>query len=191
MTAGAAVEGRAGALERGPTAEQEFVAEVVQGGQAEIGLSKLASERARNRDVRDFAERLVRDHTQAHDVLMTVAAQMKWVVPRGPSKKHKADEQRLGRLSGDRFDRAYLQQMVKDHQRDLRMLEEALRRMDGVVRDWIERTLPSVQQHLDGARSLAARLEPASPRANRTQVRRNSSLQLELVTVYATPTAGR
>jgi predicted outer membrane protein len=49
--------------------EQAFVKNPAMGGLAEVELSQLANERASDMKVKDFARRMITDHTQANDEL--------------------------------------------------------------------------------------------------------------------------
>jgi putative membrane protein len=141
------------------TSAQGFLTEAGQGGHAEVSLGNLAAERASSADVKQFAQRMVTDHGKANQELSWLAQQKGWTVPSGPAPKHKAEEQRLGRLTGVAFDKAYMQHMVKDHEKDVRMFEEAARRLDvAELKAWIEKTLPTLRQHLESARSIATSL---------------------------------
>lgn len=143
-------------------AEQAFVTQAAQGGQAEVQLGKLASEHGTHPDVKQFGDRLVRDHGQANQELAALAAQKGWTAPDKPAKKHQADEQRLSRLTGDAFDRAYMQHMVKDHEMDVRAFEQAARQVDDAeLKAWIEKALPTLREHLDRARAIAASVSEA------------------------------
>src|SRR5690606_41989444 len=64
-------------------------------------------------------------------------------------------QQRLEGLSGAEFDRAYLEAMVKHHQRDIQQFERAAQEADGAqIRAFAEKTLPLLHTHLERSQQL-------------------------------------
>jgi putative membrane protein len=63
-------------------------------------------------------------------------------------------QQKLERVSGPAFDRAYLEEMVKHHQNDIQEFERAAQSSNPQVRAFAERTLPTLRQHLERAQQL-------------------------------------
>jgi putative membrane protein len=63
-------------------------------------------------------------------------------------------QQRLEGMRGPEFDRAYLDQMITHHQKDIQEFERAAQSGSGQVRAYAERTLPTLRQHLEQARQL-------------------------------------
>jgi putative membrane protein len=138
---------------------RSFVEQAAQGGHAEVSLGKLATERASHADVKRFAQMMVQDHGKANEELAVLGRQKGWTVPMQPMPRHKAEEQRLGRLSGAAFDKAYMDAMVKDHEKDVRLFEQASRQLDDPeLKRWAEQKLPTLRAHLDEARGIAARV---------------------------------
>jgi putative membrane protein len=98
--------------------EKEFVKKALQGGMAEVQLGQLALQKSSNDDVKKFAQRMVDDHTKLGEQMQPVAQQMNVKIPDSPSKKDKATMAKLQALNGDAFDKAYIKDMVKDHEKD-------------------------------------------------------------------------
>jgi putative membrane protein len=63
------------------SSEREFVTQVVQDSMAEVQLGQLASQRALRDEVKQFGQRMVRDHTQVHNELKQLAAQKGITLP--------------------------------------------------------------------------------------------------------------
>jgi putative membrane protein len=76
-------------------------------------------------------------------------------VPTEPSKKHKADYDQMAELSRSSFDREFVKHMVADHKKDIGDYQKEAKRSDGQVSDYAKATLPSLQEHLETAQSLA------------------------------------
>lgn len=99
-------------------ADRDFVKEALQGGMAEVQLGQLALQKSNNDQVKQFAQKMIDDHTKLGEQMKPVAQQLGVKEPTGPSKKQKETIAKLQNLNGDAFDKAYVQAMVKDHQHD-------------------------------------------------------------------------
>ena len=100
--------------------DQAFIKKAAVGGLAEVQLGQLAVERAASPDVKQFGQRMVDDHGKANRELMAVVEPKGLAVPTAPDRKHRQVADRLAKLQGPAFDRAYIQDMVKDHEQDVR-----------------------------------------------------------------------
>ena len=107
-------------------ADTKFVLEAAAGGMAEVSLGKLAAEKATNPDVKQFGQRMADDHSKANEELKAFASQKGVTLPAEVNPAAKAVEARLAKLSGAAFDKAYMQDMVKDHDKDVAAFKHAL-----------------------------------------------------------------
>src|ERR1700761_1381092 len=98
--------------------DKAFVRDALQGGMAEVELGKIALQKSNNPDVKQFAQKMVDDHTKIGDVMKQIAQKMDVKVPDSPSGKDKSNIAKMQALSGDDFDKAYIKDMVKDHEKD-------------------------------------------------------------------------
>jgi putative membrane protein len=119
----------AGAGNSAPTpqqfSDQAFVKKALEGGETEVQLGQLAQEKSQSTDVKQFAQKMVHDHTELADKMMKpIAKQIGVSEPKGPSKKDKQLIAKLQGLSGNDFDQAYIQAMVKDHKQDLKEFKD-------------------------------------------------------------------
>src|SRR5262249_32671391 len=102
------------------TNDKKFAANAAIGGMAEVQLGQMAAEKASDADVKAFGQRMVGDHTKVNDDLKTIASKQGIDLPTSLDSKHKAMVDRLSKLSGSEFDRAYVREMVKDHDADVK-----------------------------------------------------------------------
>src|SRR5436190_874578 len=100
-------------------ADQAFAKEAAAGGLAEVALGTLAKDKASNADVKAFGDRMVTDHSKANDELKQWASSKNVTLPSDLDAKAKATQDRLSKLSGDAFDKAYMKDMVADHKTDV------------------------------------------------------------------------
>jgi putative membrane protein len=144
-----------------PTAQnfgdQAFVTKALEGGMAEVELGKLAADKSQSQDVKQFAQKMVNDHSQMGDKwFKPVAQQIGVSEPKGPSKKDKKLIEKLQGLSGQEFDTQYIQAMVKDHQQDLKEFQnEAQAAQDPNVKQIAEQGTKVISQHLQMIEQIA------------------------------------
>lgn len=145
--------------------DEAFVRLAAHGGLAEIKLGKLAMDQGSNEEVKAFGTRMVAEHTRAGDELKEAAKEERIALPTDLSAKDQATYDRLSKLSGTDFDQAYAQDMVKDHQQDLRDFQrEANHGNNDVIRGFASETVPVIQQHLDRAKEMQKAVSPANSR---------------------------
>jgi putative membrane protein len=143
--------------------DRKFVMEAAQGGMAEVEMGQLATEKASNPDVKKFGQRMVDDHTKANDQLKQVASQEGIQLPTSISAKDKMTKERLSKLSGADFDKAYMADMVKDHTKDVADFQkESTSGKDPAVKDFATQTLPTLQSHLQAAQQVKPMASPKS-----------------------------
>lgn len=136
--------------------DAEFMRMATQANMAEVQLGKIAVQRAENPEVKQFAQRMVDDHTKANDELAQLAAKRDVKMPDDMSPKHKPVMSRLSNLSGADFDRAYMREMVTEHDHDVaRFQRQATATKDADLKAWIEKTLPVLRRHEQMAQNTA------------------------------------
>ncbi len=140
-------------------ADTAFAKEAAIGGMAEVELGNLAKEKASSNDVKQFGDRMVTDHSKANDELKQWAQQKNVTLPTTLDAKHKATRDRLAKLSGDAFDKAYMHDMVTDHQKDVAAFKrESTSGKDADLKAWAAKTLPTLQEHLKLAQDTATKV---------------------------------
>jgi len=137
------------------SADQSFLTKAAGGGRGEVELGKLAQSRASNPQVKQFGQRMVEDHTKANDQLKAALRREGIAAPTAMDPEARESYDRLSKLSGAEFDRAYVEDMVKDHRKDVALFQdEAQHGKDPAVKHFAEQTLPTLQQHLQMAEQL-------------------------------------
>jgi putative membrane protein len=145
-----------GAAASSAVSDATFMTKAGGDGVAEVELGRLATDHASSGDVKSFAQMLVDDHSKANSELMGIASQKGVTLPSEPPPPAKATKDRLSKLSGAAFDRAYAQEMVKDHEKAVALFsKEASSGGDPDAKAFAAKTLPTLQQHLARARELA------------------------------------
>lgn len=136
-------------------ADRSFIEQAASGGMAEIQTAQLAQQRSNSPQVKQFANRIIVDHTQADSELQQIAQDQNVTLPEQPSAKDAAVYRRLIGLNGTAFDQAYAQAEVADHQQDIALFRKAAQSgQDPAVKSFAQKTLPILVQHLQLAQSL-------------------------------------
>ena len=136
--------------------DRKFVREAAQGGMAEVELGKLATEKASSDEVKKFGQRMVDDHTKAGEQLKQIADSKNIPVPAKLSPKDQMTKNRLSKLNGEQFDKAYMNDMVKDHTEDVADFKrESSSGIDDDVKKFAASTLPTLEDHLRQAKEIA------------------------------------
>lgn len=136
-------------------ADREFIKKAAEGGAVEVELGNLATQRASRPVVKEFGAKMVKDHGAANAELATLARAKGVDMPTTLDPAHQAVRDRLMALQGTDFDRAYMQEMVKDHTQDVAEFEKASQTAaDQDVRSWAAAKLPMLREHLAIARDV-------------------------------------
>lgn len=141
------------------SSDTAFAINAAQDGNAEVKVGKLAAGKASAQDVKAFGQQMVDDHTKANDQLASVAREEHMTLPSGLTAKDEAMYNRLEKLSGVAFDKAYVADMVKDHQADVKEFEKEQRTgKDPAIKSFAAQTLPVLQEHLEKIKSIHSKL---------------------------------
>jgi len=135
--------------------DQQFLQHAARDGLAEVQLGQMAAERASNPDVQRFGQRMVTDHSQANQELMTLAQSKNIAIPKDIDKQHQKTAGTLTKKQGTSFDREYTRDMVTDHEKAVRLFTtEANEGSDPDIKAFASKTLPTLQEHLQMARQM-------------------------------------
>jgi putative membrane protein len=138
--------------------DDKFVQLATQAGQKEVNLGNIALERAENPQVKKFAQRMVDDHTKANKELLDILNR-KNVTAAAPADKQKQHEkivEKIAEMRGAQFDRAYVRHLLQDHRKAVALFTaEAKNGQDPALKEFAEKTLPTLKEHLQMAQELA------------------------------------
>jgi putative membrane protein len=132
-----------------------FVANASAGGMTEIEASKLADTHAKSDDVKSFATKMVTDHTKAGDELTSTAQKDGFTPATGPTPAQQAKLNKLGKLNGTAFDKAYKSMMLSDHAQTVALFKkEKSSGHNDDLKSFASDTLPTIEDHLAMAKKL-------------------------------------
>lgn len=140
------------------SADRAFIQTAAKGGMAEVALGELAGTHAKTDEVK-FGKRMVADHGKANQGLTQLARDKAIEPPKEMDRTQKSVHDRLAKLTGEAFDRAYVEEMVKDHRHDVKEFERASgRAKDQDLKAWIDKTLPTLRDHLREIENISAKV---------------------------------
>jgi putative membrane protein len=122
----------------------------------EVAAGRIAEQRANDEQVRSFAHRMVEDHTRAGAELGRIASAQGISLPDKLDKSAEQDVDRISKLHGAEFDKAYMKHNVSAHKTAVKDFEkEAKSGHDPQLRKFAADTTPLLKEHLQLAQSAA------------------------------------
>jgi putative membrane protein len=132
---------------------------IAQANMAEVETGKVALDKASSGEVKKFAQHMVDDHGKMLQEAQQMAQSKGMKVPEKPDAKHAAALKMLQGLSGEQFDRRYMNQMVKDHEDTLNLLKKtSSSAKDPDLKAAAQKAAPDVEQHLKMAKDIQSSL---------------------------------
>ena len=134
---------------------QTFLSDAIKGDNSEMKLGALAVRQGGSDAVKHFGTVLERDHGRAKQQAAAVAKAHHVAVPTAMMPEAQAEYAKLKGMHGAAFDREFARYMVHDHEKDIADFRKEAQGSDPAdVRALARKTLPTLQKHLDTARSL-------------------------------------
>jgi putative membrane protein len=137
--------------------DKAFLKKAAEGNMTEVELGKLAEEKGSNPAVKEFGKHMVEDHTKANEELTATASKVNAEVPTDLPRSGKKNRDKLAKLSGPDFHKAYAKLMVNDHKEDVQSFtDEARLGRQPDVKNFAAKTLPTLQEHEKMAEDMQA-----------------------------------
>jgi len=127
--------------------DQQFAMKAAVAGMAEVKLSEIALQRGTDA-IRPIAERMRADHAAANQRLMMLAPTKMISLPVDVPAEQQQVIDRLSKLSGQDFDRAYLETLMTSHDTSLQLFVDELKQgADLDLLAFAASTTPVIIQH--------------------------------------------
>ena len=140
-------------------AEQDFMLKAAQANLAEIDIARLVMQKSQNSDVKDYANMIQKDHTNALEDLTDLMRDKRMSPPNTLSPETKMDIEKMTALSGPELDREFANGMVADHQKAIEMFrDQGNIAQTPEVKKYAENLLPELEMHLEKAQKLQSKL---------------------------------
>ncbi len=136
--------------------DASFLKQAAENGAAEVEASRLAESKAKSPEVKSYAEAMVSDHEKVAAELQQLAQSKNVKLPTEPSLTQKAKLKMIDAGDDAKFDARYTESFgVKAHEDTIKLFSDAARdSKDADVKAFAQKTLPSLQHHLEMARAL-------------------------------------
>lgn len=151
-----------------------FMKTAIEGNYSEIDVGKLAQDKSSNPQIKQFGAMLVKDHSEANKKAMPVAKQLNVDPPKSSSLMEKGTYLKLKVLSGETFDRSFINGMVDDHEKDVKLYQDQANG-SGPAAAFAKQILPKLQQHLAEAQKIQAELKQSAATTGRGDARSNGN----------------
>lgn len=136
-----------------------FIKKGIEGGLVEVKLASLAKMRSSNPRVINFANMMIADHTKIGKELKEIESD-KLIYERDSISIEKQEMiNELTSKTGPEFDKAYIGMMVSDHMEDIELFKSVSNNTSATIQKMAEKTLPTLQMHLDSAKAINAGLK--------------------------------
>ena len=152
------------AADAGPT-DPQIAAIVVAANQADIDAGNLAKTQSTNASVKEFAQRMVTDHTGVNKAAVDLVTKLKVTPESNPTSQSLAkggedNVAALKKLSGAAFDKAYVDHEVAYHEAVISAIDKTLipSAQNAELKALLVKVRPAFVAHLDHAKKLQGEL---------------------------------
>lgn len=139
---------------------QEFIDQASAAGMAEIQTANLALEKAQSVEVKNFAKKIISDHTNLNEELKRLAKKKALPLADEASMMDRVKEKALETREGESFDEGYANNQVSAHEEAVELFRNAAANIQDKDLNMFAKTkVPILEQHLKMARDLAKKYE--------------------------------
>jgi putative membrane protein len=136
-------------------ADEGFVHRAAQGGMMKAQLGEVGAEKASARSIKEIGASIVKEHNKANQELQALATKRGVVLEKDLSPKHRETVDRVAKLTGEEFDKAFVSEMISSHKKGVSAFEKAgASAKDADLKAFIEKTLPVLKLHLQKLETL-------------------------------------
>jgi putative membrane protein len=129
--------------------DRSFVEQASQDGMAEVAMGQLAQQKGSRRRHQAVRHAHGERPRQGGDELKKLAASKGMTPPGSVDKSHQQDLDKMSKLSGTDFDKAYAKAMLSGHKKAVALFEkESKSGKDTDLKAFAGKTLPTLQEHL-------------------------------------------
>ena len=116
------------------SADETFMMSAAQAGMVEVKLGEIAAKKATKPDIKEFGAMMVTDHSKANTELKAIAAKNGVTLPSKLDAAHQEEVDKISKLSGEQFDKTYVSEMVKGHEKVAAEFEKASKTARRLIR---------------------------------------------------------
>ena len=163
-SSGASTMGSTSSAARFNKADEKLVVQLAQANIAEINTAKLAEEKSKNDQVKTLAKKMMDDHSKALDELKQLAQTKGMTLPTEPDRQQKLMENRLTALSGEKFDKQYVEQIAERARKGEHklLLQVGAKAQDMELKNYATKTLAVIESQQQLVKDTSRSIESGS-----------------------------
>lgn len=136
-----------------------FLRKAAVGGIMEVEAAKISQKSASSQQVKDFAAKMLEDHTRANNELKAFSVKKKVITPDALPAEDQIHLDEMKKLKGAEFDKHYMEMMVTDHEKTVALFKEGVANKDLGLKEWATKTLAVIEKHDEMAKTINSTLK--------------------------------
>ncbi|SDC13806.1 DUF4142 domain-containing protein [Pedobacter soli] len=136
-----------------------FLRKAAIGGIMEVEAAKIAETNAKSQQVKDFAAKMLTDHTKANASLKALAIDKKVITPDGLPAEDEMHLAEMKKMTGDAFDKHYMNMMVTDHDKTVALFKQGMENTDAALKTWATENLAIIESHTEMAKKIVSKMK--------------------------------
>jgi len=136
-----------------------FLRKAAIGGIMEVEAAKIAQKNAKSAEVKDFAAKMLTDHTKANTELKALAVNKKVITPDALPAEDQIHLDEMKKMTGTAFDKHYMVMMVTDHEKTVALFKLGMQNRDQAIKSWAGNTLSVIESHDEMAKKIVANMK--------------------------------
>jgi putative membrane protein len=136
-----------------------FLRKAAVGGIMEVEAAKIAQKNAKSAEVKDFAAKMLTDHTKANTELKALAVSKKVITPDALPADEQIHLDEMKKMTGAAFDKHYMDMMVTDHEKTVALFKLGMQNRDQAIKGWASNTLTVIESHDAMAKKIVANMK--------------------------------
>jgi len=163
-SSGASNMGSSSSTARFSKSDEKLVVQLAQANISEINIAKLAEEKSKNDQVKTLAKKMMDDHSKALDELKQLAQMKGMTLPTETDRQQKLVENRLTALSGEKFDKQYVEQIAERARKGEHklLLQVGSKAQDMELKNYATKTLAVIESQQQLVKDTSRSIESGS-----------------------------
>ena len=135
--------------------DKAFLKRIAVDDMMQVELGKLAAEKGSSDAVKQYGRKMADERQKTHEEVTQLASKQGVTVAESLDSKHQGKVDKLAKLDGPNFDKAFLKEVTHDDGDDVATFQaEAKGGNDPAVKNFATRVLPVIQAHAQAAKDL-------------------------------------
>jgi putative membrane protein len=148
--------------EKGMDYDAQFLTKAASGGMLEVELGKQVVARAVTPQAKEFAQKMVDDHSKGNAELMSLATKKNITLPTTLGEEHAKVLKHVTDEKSIKMDQEYMKEMLEDHEEDVKEYTDAsIKATDPDIKAFAAKNIPMLKMHLDMVTKMKATVDAA------------------------------